>query len=201
LLVVSLLAGGACFGRGNGDNGVGPTVPPGGTSSTTSTSVVSYDVPAVIDLPYVKRVVSAYDHALGDAIRVLVRDQGLSDEFLKYLVGLYTEPEFEFQQKLWSEEVSGGRLAKTQPQPGDPRTTVLTLVRGDARCVIARAERDYGPTLLPEHPPIESAQDDYIVLVPEKPGRDPLNINPTPWALAFDGFKEDNSVPTNSCDD
>jgi hypothetical protein len=39
------------------------------------------------------------------------------------------------------------------------------------------------------------------VLVQKKPGRDPLAVNPTPWVMAFDGSKNDNSVPVNSCDD
>lgn len=201
VLILSL-ASGACFGRGrDGDGGVGPTVPPGGTSSTTSSSAVSYDVPPVIDLAYVQRVVSAYDHALGDAIRVLVRDRSLSDEFLKYLVGLYTEPQFEVQQRLWADAVAQGDLQRRPSNPGDPVTNVLRLDLATPTCVIAAIDRDFRPTLKPGVTPAESPQEDFVVLVRKRPNRDPFSANPTPWAMAFDGFKEDGTAPTNSCDD
>lgn len=202
--LVALLAG-AC--SGGGDDGLtGPTIPTDTrvtttTSTTTTLAPASYDVPEVIDQAYVQRVVSAYDKVLGDAIRVLKRDGGVSDEFLKHLLAIYTAEEFEFAQKLWLEEVAGGRLGKTPDAPADPATAIVALQRSDLQCVIARAERDYSPTLLPGITPIESENDDYVVLVRKKPDRDPLALNPTPWVMAFDGFKNDNSVPTNSCGD
>lgn len=204
VLLVLVLAAllGACFGRGgDGDHGTGPTVPPGGTSSTTSTTAVSYDVPAVIDLAYVQRVVSAFDHALGDAIRVLVRDRAMSDEFLQYLVGLYTEPEFETQQRAWSESVASGFIERTASPPGDPKTTVFRLERSDPKCIIVRADRDYAATLKRGETQPVTAQDDYLVLVAKGTNRDPLAINPTPWRMSFDGYKNDNTIPLNSCDD
>jgi hypothetical protein len=195
LAVVAVLTS-ACFGRANDDGVVGPTVPPG---SSTTTTVLSYDIPPVVDLAYVQRVVSAYDHALGDAIRVLVRDRSLSDEFLKYLVGLYTPAEFEFQQKLWTDSVAQGRLDRTPARPGDPKTAVLRTERADESCIVARVDRDLTATLNPGEPPARPAHDHYMVLVRKDVSRDPLQVNPTPWAVAFDGSKDDNSVPVNSC--
>lgn len=200
--LAGVLVIGAC--SGDGDDGVtGPTVPPGGETSTTgapsttTTAPANYDVPELIDQAYVQRVVSAYDEVLGDAIRVLKRDGGLSDEFLKHLLAIYSADEFEFQQQLWGESVAKGRLEKTPAEPGDPATAVGAVVSATPTCVIARAERDLSANFTGTQ--AESSQDDYLVLVRKAAGRDPLNRNPTPWVLGFDGYKADNSVPTDEC--
>lgn len=207
LVVAAIVIAGACSGGDEGDPPLGPTVPLGGTS-TTSTTVApttttlgpaDYDVPEVIDQAYVQRVVSAYDKVLGDAIRVLKRDGGVSEEFLKHLLAIYTEEEFEFQQKAWLESVGAGRVEQTSASAGDPVTTVVGLTEASAGCVIARVEQDDSANFLGES--VESPQDDYVVLVRKKEGRDPLDVNSTPWVMSFDGFKDDNSVPRNSCDD
>ena len=205
-VMAALLVVGACKGGGE-DPPVGPTVPLGGTSTTaTSTTVAptsttlgpeAYEVPAVIDQAYVQRVVSAYDKVLGDAIRVLKRDGGLSEEFLKHLLAIYTAEEFEFQQKLWAESVAQGRVERTPEDAKDPVTTVTELRRADRTCVVARAERDFSPNLTGEQ--AESPQDDFVVLVARDMDRDPLSLNPTPWVLAFDGYNVDNSEPNEKC--
>jgi hypothetical protein len=204
VLVSAALLAGACS-NGGGVGRTGPTIPEERSTTTSpSTSTLdpaAYTVPETIDQAYVQRVVSAYDHVLGDAIRVLKRDGGLSDDFLKHLLAIYTEPEFEFQQKLWAEELSAGRPAKTPSTAGDPITRVLSVARGDSHCITAKVTRDFAPTLLPGEPPTSPEHDHYVVLVTRRQAPDPLKVNPTPWVLAFDGSKNDNSVPVNSCDD
>lgn len=201
-LIVGALVAGACSGGGD-DRVTGPTIPTDTSRATTTTSTTttlapaSYDVPEVIDQAYVQRVVSAYDKVLGDAIRVLKRDGGVSDEFLKHLLAIYTAEEFEFQQDLWRESLAKGRLEKTPSSPGDPVTTVIGISRSEPTCVIARAERDLAANF--EGDQAESEQDDYVVLVPKPGGRDPLGLNPTPWVLHFDGFNVDNSEPVEKC--
>lgn len=202
VVAAALVVAGACSGDREGPPGA--TVPPGDDGASTSApattlSAASYEVPEVIDQAYVQRVVSAYDKVLGDAIRILVRDQGVSEEFLEHLVAIYTEQEFEAQQRFWLEGVAEGDLEKRPASPKDPITTVLHLTEASKKCIIARADRDRRPTLIAE--PDESPEDDYVVLVRKRPERDPKALNPTPWVMAFDGFKLDNSVPRNSCDD
>jgi len=202
---VVVVVAGAC-GGGGGRKVTGATVPKEESTSPTSSSVVAttttvanYDIPATIDQAYVQRVVSAHDHALGDAIRVMVRDKAISDDFLKYLVGLYTADEFQFQQKAWDEEVRSGFLGKVADPVADPHTDVGVIGRADATCIVVRADRDLAPVLRAGEPQAHSPQDNYFVLVPKPPNRDPLGINPTPWVMAFDGFKQDNSVPEEAC--
>jgi hypothetical protein len=204
LVVGAVVVAGACSGGSRSGGTAGPTVPEERsttTSSSTSTTLdpAAYAVPETIDQAYVQRVVSAYDHVLGDAIRALKRDGGLSDDFLKHLLAIYTEPEFEFQQKAWREAIATGRVQRTSENPGDPQTTVGELSEATPVCIIARADRDNRANFTGT--PIESPQDEYVVLVRKNPNRDPLALNPTPWVMAFDGFKNDNSVPRNSCGD
>lgn len=192
----------ACAGDGRAAS-PGPTVPtePEVAATTTSTTTLSYDVPETIDQAYVQRVVSAYDKVLGDAIRILVRDRGVTEEFLKHLLAIYTEPEFEVQQRLWIESSQTGGLERRKDVPADPGTAVLQVVEATRTCVITRVDRDFGPTFRDGEQEVDPPEDDYIVLVQKRPGRDPLMVNPTPWVMSFDGFKNDNSVPRNSCGD
>jgi hypothetical protein len=78
---------------------------------------------------------------------------------------------------------------------------VIRLESTDSGCVILRADRDYGPTLKEGVDQVRTSNDQYLVLVRKRPGRDPLSLNPTPWVMSFDGSKDDNSVPRNSCGD
>lgn len=201
-LTAALLVAGACSdGR---DSQPGATVPAGGDEPSTSAPATTlgaeaYAVPEVIDQEYVQRVVSAYDKVLGDAIRILKRDEGVSEEFLEHLVAIYTEPEFEFQQQVWLESVAAGRLERTPANPGDPVTSVGTIVKATTTCVTFRAEQNDRANFTGTT--VESEQDDYMILVRKKPNRDPRQVNPTPWVIAFDGFKNDNSVPRDSCGD
>lgn len=205
--VAMLLVAGACSNRGGPQTEA--KVPLGGassstsgpTNSSTSTTVaeVSYEVPEVIDQAYVQRVVSAYDKVLGEAIRILKRDGAVREDFLEHLLAIYTEEEFGVQQRAWLEAMAGGRATKMPDSPGDPVTVVRAVIEGNSGCVIARSDTDLSRTL--NVPPEESPQDDYVVLVPKKAGRDPRKFNPTPWVISFDGAKTDNSVPRNSCGD
>lgn len=204
--VAGLTVAGACSG-GDDDGITGPTIPTDTrvtttTSTTTTVAPASYDVPEVIDQAYVQRVVSAYDKVLGDAIRDAMKKRRVDETFLKYLIGIYGPDEIEFQQNLWVEAANDGSLfARSLDEPGDPKTAVLALVESRTNCVVVRAERDYAPTLRDGETAPESPQDDYIVLTPKPIGRDPLNVNLTPWVMAFDGFKKDNSVPSEACDE
>lgn len=203
-VAVAMAVAGACSdGR---ESQPGATVPPGGDGAATSAPATtlpaqSYEVPEVIDEAYVQKVVSAYDQVLGDAIRILVRDQGVSEDFLEHLLAIYTEPEFESQQRGWLEAVAQDDLRSRPESPGDPLTRVIKLERADSKCITVEVDRDFRPTLKPGVVPAESAEADYVVLVRKKPGRDPSKQNPTPWVMAFDGFKQDGTVPVNSCDD
>lgn len=197
LAACAVLLAAACGRSGTPSGATVPTDAPA-TTTTTIAAEVDYSIPVTIDQAYVQRVVSAFDAVLGDAIRILERDGKITDEFLEHLLAIYTEPEFEVQERAWTEAVRRGRLDNTPSEPGDPTTSVMTIVQATRTCVIARAERDLTSTLLGV--PEESPQDDYVVLVAKRDRRDPRRVNLTPWVMSFDGFRTDNAVPERSCE-
>jgi hypothetical protein len=169
-----------------------PTTSAAPTTSTT----VSYAVPATIDAPYVEKVMGALDHLYGNSVRRLVSDRALSDTFLKELLALYSKTPFEGYQVVWRKSLSEG-LKTISPTPGDPTTRVLGLVQASPNCVVARVNRDLSPTLAqPQNPSPQR----YVALIPRDPARDPLGANPTPWTMSFDGYTKDGSVPEGPCE-
>lgn len=171
-----------------------PTEAP--TSSTTTTTAVSYEVPAVIDAAYVEKVMAALDHVLGDAIRLMVRERGLSETFLDHLAAIYTEKELEFHQGLWAESFRQ-TLDERPPVPGDPLTRVQRVLRADRECVVVAVDRSFAATLtVPERKP---PQQRYIALVPAVREQDRRGLNPTPWMMSFDGWMQDGGEPDAPC--
>src|SRR5688500_3647961 len=66
------------------------------TAAATGATVVPVDqVPAVIDVAYVQRVIDALDHVMGDAVRALVAAKAPDREFYERLRAVYLDPEFE----------------------------------------------------------------------------------------------------------
>lgn len=181
LLAVALLGG--CSG-GRDDDSLPPSV-------STSTAP-DYSVPAVIDVAYVEKVMEALDHVYGDAIRILAKERQITKEFLEHLAAIYTPKEFEIAQEIWVKDIAAG-LVGLLPTPGDPRTTVLRLVRVEPQCVVAAVDRDFTAT---RDRPVVTTPQHFVGLVPSS---DASDLNPTPWRLSFDGFKDDGSEPQEPC--
>lgn len=189
LLVAALLLG-AC--NGGGGSGSGTTLPP--PVSTTDSTVPDYSVPAVIDAAYVEKVMAALDHVYGDAIRILARERKITQDFLEHLAAIYTAQEFEFAQGVWVRDVASG-LKGLVPVPGDPTTDVKQLVKSDHSCILFSAARSFSAT---RSTPDQQTPQWFIALIP-KNGPDPKRLNPTPWVIDFDGFKQDGSPPGGPC--
>ena len=168
------------------------TLPP--TSSTTTTTV-DYSVPKVIDAPYITKVMTALDHVLGDDIRLVAQRRNVDVEFLGRLRAIYGDRELQNLRDLWTKAVAEG-LRTLAVMPGDPKTTVQSLLRADPSCVVAAVDRDFSPT---QTTPRAQTPQRYIGFVPKPAGRDPAGINPTPWVMSFDGFITDGSVPREPC--
>jgi hypothetical protein len=185
VLVAALLLG-ACNGGNDEDDGLPPR------PSSTDTTAPDYSVPAVIDVAYVEKVMAALDHVYGDGIRALARERTITQEFLEHLRAVYTPSEFEVAQDVWVKDVAAG-LQGLLPNPGDPRTTIARLIRNERSCVVAAVTRSFAAT---RSAPDKVTPPWYIALI-SKPDERPLN--PTPWILAFDGFKDDGSEPKAPC--
>lgn len=186
VLVAALLLG-ACNGGGEGSD---DTLPP--RPSTTDTTAVDYSVPEVIDVAYVEKVMAALDRVYGDAIRTLARERQITQAFLERLAAIYTPAEFKLAQDIWVRDVASG-LDGLLPNPGDPTTAVNRLARAEPTCVVAAVKRSFAAT---RSRPDKETPPWYIALIPRSA---PSGLNPTPWIIAFDGFKDDGSEPRDPC--
>lgn len=185
VLAVALLGG--CSGGRDDDT----LPPPAATSSTT----VDDSVPEVIDAAYVERVMAALDHVYGDAIRTLATERTITEDFLSRLAAIYTPSEFALAQDLWVKDLANG-LRGLLTDPADPDTTIDRLLRSDRDCVVAAVTRRFAPTR--DHAdPITPQR--FIGLIPKPESQPNGSINPTPWVISFDGFKDDGSEPSTPC--
>ena len=190
VLIVSLalLAGGCRHGRGDDSLPPTPTV-------TTATTAPSFDVPAVIDAAYVGRVMAALDHVYGDGVRHLAQSRTVDEEFLKHLVAIYNPRIYGLAQDLWVKLQARG-FAGLAAAPGDPTTRIDTLLRADRECVLIQGDRNLTPLHTTDDP---TNHDRFVALTPERPDRNPDNLNPTPWTINFSGQQTDGSAPVDAC--
>jgi hypothetical protein len=197
VLIVSLLSlvlgGAGCDRRGRGDGRDPDTLPP--PPKTTSTTAPSFDVPAVIDAAYVGRVMQALDHVYGDGVRHLAVSRSVDEEFLKHLLAIYTDRFFQLAQDAWVKESARGFPTLAQ-SPGDPLTRIQSIVRNDRDCVVAQVTHDF--SALRTSPPAPTPQR-YIALISKPSNRDPDGLNPTPWAMTYDGYPQSDTVPEDPC--
>ena len=183
-----LLAG--CDGNGGRTE---DTLPP--EETTTSSTAVSYEVPAVIDAAYVSRVMAALDHVYGDAVRHLAKTRHVDEEFLKPLVAIHNPRLFALVQDLWV-KLEARDFAGLRTDPGDPVTRVDKLLRADRDCILIEGDRDFSPL----HTSDDSTNHHpFVALTPLQPDRNPARTNPTPWTINFYGSRPEGGLPDDAC--
>jgi hypothetical protein len=188
--VLSLVAG-ACGGSGRAHTADPPLKK---ASTTTTSTTISYAVPATIDVAYVDKVMKALDHVYGDAIRHLAQTKSMDVDFVKTLSAIYTPSESTAQQEGWSiQQQQPEGFDALRADGGDPITTASRLVRADPTCVVVAVDRNFGPAY--KDPP-QITPNRYVVLTPATGSTPP---NPTPWRMAWDGFVKGGGEPSNHC--
>src|SRR5437879_1300885 len=129
------------------------------------TTTVGVDqVPAVIDVAYVQRVMDALDQVLGDAIRALVAAREPNREFYDRLRAVYGDPEFARQEASYGREAANG-LAIFRPSPGNPVTVVQRLIAAQRACLFAAVDRSLAQAL--NEAPRPGTTAGYIALKPK----------------------------------
>jgi hypothetical protein len=154
-----------------------------------------YAVPATIDATYLNRVFAALEHVDGDATRIIVAAKVFGPEAAKRLRAIYAEDEFQKQVRLWVDLVVKG-MERFKNPPGDRRTTIAQLVTAKPTCIFVAVKRDYTELI----GSVGAGRSNFVALRPGDDSRDPLSFNPTPWAIAFDGYNTDGTTPANPCD-
>ncbi len=195
-MLVGVLAGVGCSDHGD-DATRGSSATVRTEPATTTTSVVPVDqVPAVIDVAYVQRVIDALDHVMGDAVRALVAAKAPDRAFYERLRAVYLDPEFERVQaelgRAAAEELTTIRL-----NPGDPIARVERMISASPNCIFVAAFRSLEPLFT--RTPAESETRGFLGLKRRDDSRDPKKLNPTAWTIALDGVRPDGSEPRSPC--
>ena len=185
----------ACDSSSGADRGAaGNTVATEPAPTTTTTH--PYAAPAVIDAPYVNRVLAELDGAIGDVIRLVVSSRTIPPEAYDRLRALYSSADH-LQLAIDAFQLDMRRnFAGYRPVPGNKRTLVTQLISGSPRCIFARVSRDYSAVSVNATAPID---DQWIGLQPLDPSRDPNRYNLTQWSIIYEGFPRDRSQPPNPC--
>jgi hypothetical protein len=195
-VLVGSLAVAGCSGNG-GDDARRPTATVATEPATTTTTGVPVDqVPAVIDVAYVQRVIDALDRVEGDAVRELVRARVPNREFYERIRAIYLDPQFQRVQESYGLSAAAN-LSTLVENPGDPATRIERLITASSECIFATDIRDFGPILKVQ--PDEATKRAYIALGRKDPALDPSALNPTAWMIGFDGVTETGEEPRNPC--
>ncbi len=190
VVVAGLLVLTGCRDSKPNDDGGRTTLPT--ASSSTSTTAVSYDVPATIDVAYIEKVMAALDHVYGEAARYMAKHKTIDEEFSRYLVALHGGDSLDLERQIWAQVVAAD-FQLLRPNPGDARTTVERLIIAHPNCVLFQVKRDFSE-IFKEPDPLGPPR--FIGLVPLPPDRDTQKLNPTPWIMTFDGQFKDGAEPT-----
>jgi hypothetical protein len=177
VLLMTLVLG-ACS---SGGSAAAPpsTAPPAGAEETAT----------------VDRVLAGLDGVMGDIQRTLVRERRITPEVTERLRAIYVGPELLNQIDAFKADLANGLVGLKNP-PGNRVTTVSRLITVSPICIFVEVTRDYSPLTEGAAPRPASL---YVVLVTKSEGDDPRELNPTPWAMLYDGVQVDGSQPEDVC--
>lgn len=164
----------------------------GSVARPPATTVASEDAEEVAT---VNKVLAGLDGVVGDVERRLVKDRKITPDVTDRLRAVYTGPELLNQIDAFRSDVADGLVGFKNP-PGNRVTTVTRLITASPICVFAEVARDYSPAT--EGMASRPAKM-YVVLVTKSAVDDPKQLNPTPWALLYDGVQADGSQPEDIC--
>ena len=176
--LVLLLLLSACSG-GDGSVATPPPAPAAGAEETAS----------------VDRILAGLDGVMGDLQRILVRERRITPEVTDRLQAIYVGPELLNQIDAFRADVANGLVGMKNP-PGNRVTTVSRLITVSPICIFVEVTRDYSPLTEGAAPRPASL---YVILVTKSEGDDPRQLNPTPWAMLYDGVQVDGSQPEDVC--
>ena len=143
----------------------------------------------------VNEVLAGLDAVMGDLQRILVRERQITEEVVDRLQAIYTGPELLNQIDAFRADVANG-LTGYKAVPGNRVTTVSRLITVSPICMFAEVTRDYSPITEGAAPRPRSL---YVILVTKHEADDPRQLNPTPWAMLYDGVQADGSQPEDVC--
>lgn len=145
----------------------------------TTTTALSFAVPAVIDLPYVQRVLEAIYHLDGEAARYVYARKLPDAEFNKRLEAIFGRQALEEAKQIMGENAAVGFVRFADP-PADPIVRAIDIVQAGARCIVVRAMLDFRPYYKASRP----AQPQSVIQLTRF---EVLPHNPTGWGVVAAG--------------
>lgn len=127
-----------------------PTVPPSTVTlpaESTTTTVAGFEVPAVVDVPYVQRVVDEIYRLEGEAARYIYARKLPDAEFNARIEAIFGEPALEETKKLYGRGAASGFDTFADP-PGNPKVKVRSVVQATPSCILVRADLDFRPLFI-----------------------------------------------------
>ncbi|MBA3281297.1 MAG: hypothetical protein H0U29_03625 [Acidimicrobiia bacterium] len=185
LVLLLLLVVAGCRGASDGGGAGSTTSEPqmAGTTttleSTTTTSATSFEVPAVIDLPYVQRVLKTIYHLDGEATRHVYAKKIPDAELYERLEAIFGEPLLTQAKRILGEAAYDGFVRFADP-PGDAFVRAVDILQATPTCMVILADLDYRPQYREARPP----QPQAIIRLRRA---DVLPYNPTGWGVVAAG--------------
>ena len=154
-----------------------------------------YAVPDEIDEAYVQTVIDELDPVWGDMMDAFAQAESLdAPGGVERAAALFT-PSWASQYLQLVEDGNeadpAGWDAYADPV-GAPTTTVRELVRADEQCVVARVLRGQSAVFAEGGGEPDPS---WFVLRRVEDDTPPVDLNPTPWRIAFDGYTPDRDEP------
>ena len=154
-------------------------------SPSTSTTLTPVDqVPSVITVEYVQRVMDALDRVEGEATRMLYANKVPTPEWRARIMAIFDGKAFDTAEADYGRDAARGFDTYRSP-PGDPTTRVNRIYDSAAGCIAFNAIRDYGSLLATR--PQQAAPEALVFLRLKQADRDPNGVNPTTWVITADG--------------
>ena len=140
-------------------------------------------------------ILAGLDGVMGDAQRLLMRERRITPQVTDRLQAIYVGPELFNQIDAFRADVANGLVGIKDP-PANRVTTVSRLITVSPICIFVEVLRDYSPATAGAAPRPSTL---YVVLVTKTEADDPAKLNPTPWAMLYDGVQTDGSQPEDVC--
>jgi len=164
-------------------------------SPSPSPSPEDYTVPAVIDEPYVQRVLTALYNLESEAVRQMVAAGEVTPEAEALVRAVNRSAVVDRYLESYRADASENFSRLLQP-PGNQRIILQELVSVVDGCIFARANRDYVDVLVD---PAALEGQTFVQLLPKTADQDFGERNPTPWIIGGSVLQTDGSQPENPC--
>lgn len=171
-----------------------PASPP--PPAESSPAADPYVVPAVLDAAYFERVLAALDTAVATTDELFLTAGDITPEVQAHAAAVYSEAWLENFLETYRDQIATGDPAAAYLDAPGPRVTRVTrVITARPGCVWLEVARDYSQVRRTPPPP----RREFVGLEPETPGRDAIELNPTPWMVFTDGFNLDDRSPEDPC--